>query len=223
MAYAVTFNGTLTADDDNVYWSPRRPTWGRRPQAAVDGRKQRAPRDEPGTVLAIAVDEPPSTGRPSGHRREGDHHDGAMEVLTSGQQRPRGIAVGDGDVYWNNGGGTVTTLRTSGGSPTPLASAQVAGSGRACTGIAVDATTVYWADATANRVMRVPTGGGCAIAIAGASTPGVSSSTKRTSTGRTPATARSSRSASETTMTGCRRTPRGRRWSCWRWPARCWR
>ena len=38
-------------------------------------------------------------------------------------------------------------------------------------GIAIDATTIYWADAVANKIMRVPRSGGIPVTITGASTP----------------------------------------------------
>ena len=68
-------------------------------------------------------------------------------------------------VYWTNQGtapnytdGTVMKVLLGGGTPTTLASGQFNPSG-----IAVDATTVYWTNnymSTAGAVMKVPLGGG---------------------------------------------------------------
>jgi hypothetical protein len=70
-----------------------------------------------------------------------------------------GVAVDATSVYWWHSEG-VTSIPIGGGTPSPIAEGQRAGS------IALDATNVYWTNATDGTVMKVPKGGGAATVLA---------------------------------------------------------
>ena len=78
-------------------------------------------------------------------------------LLASGQANPGALAVDKTHVYWLNGGGGVTPASVmrvpiGGGTPTQLANAQ------SPSGIALDATSLYWSDS--GSIFAMPLGGG---------------------------------------------------------------
>ncbi len=94
---------------------------------------------------------------------------GTPVTLKSGLMQPESIAIDGSNIYWASYVGTTGTdsviykMPIGGGTVTPLASSQsyfIDGE------IAVDATSVYWANFGTNEVMKVAIGGGAPVTLA---------------------------------------------------------
>ena len=89
-------------------------------------------------------------------------------TLASGQVNPLAVAVGAADVYWTTSTGTVMKAPIAGGAAVQVAAGP---SGlTSFTGLAADATSVYWA--TNDSILKAPVGGGAPVQVAtGQNTP----------------------------------------------------
>jgi len=163
--------GILTAGGGNVYWAPTTTYMGGAVlKVPATGGASMLLASNQGSIQAITSNaNSVYWTTASGAVTKVDQNGEGMTILASGQQTPRGIAVAENDVYWTNGGGTVMTIPVGGGSTAMLASGP--GSGGSI-GIAVDVKTVYWADATAGKIMRIARTGGIPVTVAAASSPG---------------------------------------------------
>lgn len=86
---------------------------------------------------------------------------GAPTVIAAGQSAPDTLAVDSTSVFWINGG-DATLMRAPIGGGAPVLVATDAGSG-----VAVDATSVYWTSLW-DEVMKAPLGGGSPVTVASA-------------------------------------------------------
>ena len=101
---------------------------------------------------------------------------GAPTTLASGQDAPQDLVVDGSYVYWTNipgpclagscgsslpDTGTVMRVPVGGGTPSTIASQQPGPSG-----IAVDATSVYWTNNPGGTVVAAPLGGGASSTLA---------------------------------------------------------
>jgi hypothetical protein len=77
------------------------------------------------------------------------------DPVASGQNRPHGIAMDTGHVYWATEEGSVWRVAKSGGQPTLLGTGP-----QSPFHMAIDATHVYWTHMQPNGVSRVPIAGG---------------------------------------------------------------
>jgi hypothetical protein len=91
---------------------------------------------------------------------------GSPTTLAENQGGPHNIVIDATNVYWANQDGTLMTVGLDGGTPAMLASGPVA----QYTGIAVDATSVYWTvdgmNNTGGTVLKVALDGGMATTLA---------------------------------------------------------
>jgi hypothetical protein len=92
---------------------------------------------------------------------------GSPTLLVTGQNYPL-LAADASNVYWVTTGGVVASVPITGGKMTTLASSQ----SPATSGIAVDASNVYFTDSSAGTVLSVPiTGGGVTTLASGQTNP----------------------------------------------------
>jgi len=168
--------GCIAVDANNAYWSPGSTGYlgGAVFSVALTGGTSAPLAMNQAMVLAITVDASnvywTST---NGNVVKAPINGGSVDELATGQQNPNAIAVNDGVIYWSNGAGTVSSVAVTGGTVTTLA---IGPNGNPSLhynglGIAVDTTTVYWADPTNNKIMRVRKNGGAPVTVAGAALP----------------------------------------------------
>jgi hypothetical protein len=93
---------------------------------------------------------------------------GPLTILAMGQGQPYGMTADSNNVYWVTPNGVVGSVPIAGGTMTTLASNQ----GSNDSGIAVDASNVYWANSYAGTILSVPiTGGGFTTIVTGQTRP----------------------------------------------------
>ncbi len=99
-------------------------------------------------------------------------------VLAPNRTRPSDVAVDGSNVYWAEINGIVASMPKGGGAISTLSSAGSA------LGLAVDSSSVFWADYGNHAVMSVPIAGGTPATSMPAARPSMSPLTRRAFTGR---------------------------------------
>jgi hypothetical protein len=93
---------------------------------------------------------------------------GPLTPLATGQNVSRAVTADSSNVYWITSGGVVASVPIAGGAVATLASGQDAS--LPFSGMAVDATNVYWTNSDAGIIASVPIAGGAVTTLASGQT-----------------------------------------------------